>query len=66
MKKIIIYFMLLAFIFLNLPIAALAEETFQGHAEYTDKIHKENENLFTGEVDSLDSRDVIKMTVSQV
>ena len=66
MKKIFIYFMLLVFCFMNIPVAALAEETFQGHAEYTDKMHKENENLFTGEVDSLDSKDVIKMTVSQV
>ena len=66
MKKILVYILLLAFSFMNFSVAAFAEETFQGHAEYTDKMHKENENLFTGEVDSLDSKDVIKMTVSQV
>lgn len=66
MKKLLSAIILFIFICTNFAVPVFAENTYQGHAEYTDKLHKENENLFTGEVDMLDSKDVIKMTVSQV
>ena len=40
-------------------------DVFHGHAEKTDEAKQQSE-LFTGQVDTLDSKDVIKMTVSQV
>lgn len=56
------------------PISAAAEsqtspetsETFKGRAEINDKLEKENKKLFTGEMEQLEPKDVIKMTVSQV
>ena len=42
------------------------EEVFQGHAEVTDRLEEKNKELFTGEIDQLVPKDVIKMTVSQV
>ncbi len=41
-------------------------DVFKGRAEITDKQEKENKKLFTGEIDQLEPKDVIKMTVSQV
>lgn len=46
-------------------IAYCAENVFQGHAEKTEQKQQQSE-LFTGNVDTLDQKDVIKMTVSQV
>lgn len=43
-----------------------SDDTFKGRAEITDKAERENKELFTGEVDLLEAKDVIKMTVSQV
>jgi len=43
-----------------------SDDTFKGRAEITDKADRENKELFTGEVDQLEAKDVIKMTVSQV
>lgn len=43
-----------------------SEETFKGRAEINDKLEKQNKELFTGEIDQLEAKDVIKMTVSQV
>src|SRR5574344_2826626 len=43
-----------------------SQSTFQGRAEITDRLDKENKKLFTGEIDQLETKDVIKMTVSQV
>ena len=42
------------------------DELFQGHAEVTDRLEEKNKELFTGEIDQLVPKDVIKMTVSQV
>lgn len=42
------------------------DDVFRGHAEIYDKQEKENEKLFTGEIEQLEPKDVIKMTVSQV
>lgn len=49
----------------NLAYCATTGEIFQGHAEHTDKPVDPGE-LFTGKVESLDRKDVLKMTVSQV
>ncbi len=43
-----------------------ADDTFQGHAEYDDTFSMPAEDLFTDKTDTLDKKDVIKMTVSQV
>ena len=43
-----------------------SNDIFQGHAEYTNKLEEKNKELFTGEIDQLVPKDVIKMTVSQV
>ncbi len=61
MKKIISIFLILS---LFTPVSFAA---FEGHVEQT-KIKKEelDKKLFTGEVETLDTKDVIKMTVSQV
>ena len=50
----------------NVKLAALDSGYFQGHAEYTDKKEVEDSQLFTGEVEVLDKKTEIKMTVSQV
>ena len=42
------------------------DEVFKGRAEVTDKLEEKNKELFTGEIDQLEAKDVIKMTVSQV
>lgn len=42
------------------------DDLFQGHAEVTDRLEEKNKELFTGEIDQLEAKDVIKMTVSQV
>ena len=81
MKKFIAYIILISFIFVHtgqstVSIAAesaqssnvvnKSDDTFKGRAEITDKADRENKELFTGEVDQLEAKDVIKMTVSQV
>ena len=56
------------YILSNLSSIAYCEQTndvFKGHAEKTDKTPVQNE-LFTGKIDNLDHKDIIKMTVSQV
>lgn len=82
MRKIICYILLFAFIAVHSgvemaaycavdPVAstvdsAVSDDTFKGRAEINDRLEKENKELFTGEIDQLDTKDVIKMTVSQV
>ena len=39
---------------------------FHGHAEYDNKYNRPEEELFTGKTETLDKKDVINMTVSQV
>ncbi len=64
MKKIIAIFLILVFNFNTLFVAA---ETLQGGVEKTDTYQQElQKELFTGEVDKLEKKDVIRMTVSQV
>ena len=82
MQKILTYFILAAFIFAHAgffdvveaaiePISeavnnTVENEPFKGRAEVNDRLEQQNKELFTGEVDQLEAKDVIKMTVSQV
>ncbi len=68
MKKLFSSFILAAFVFTHLcaGLPAFSEEPLHGHAEVTDSKKLKDEKMFTGEIDELKSRDVIKMTVSQV
>ena len=81
MKKFIAYIILISFIFVHTGLSTVSiaaesaqssnvvnksDDTFKGRAEITDKADRENKELFTGEVDQLEAKDVIKMTVSQV
>lgn len=67
-KKILAKMLIFAYLFSNLAnvaYCATTSEIFQGHAEHTDKPVDQSE-LFTGKVENLDRKDVLKMTVSQV
>ncbi len=66
MKRFFSIVILISFICSHFALPVFAEETLHGHAEVTDKQRLKNEKMFTGEIDQLDSKDVIKMTVSQV
>ena len=46
--------------------SVVSDDVFKGRAEVTDRLEKENKELFTGEIDQLEVKDVINMTVSQV
>lgn len=45
---------------------AIADEPFQGHAEFDNEYIPKDEHLFTGKTEYLEKKDVIEMTVSQV
>ena len=62
-RKIIAKFILLIYL-LNASVAFA--DTYQGHAEKVNTMPQEQSELFTGKVELLDEKDVIKMTVSQV
>lgn len=64
MKKGIALFLLTAFLAMNNLV--FAEPVFEGHAEKTDQLQKLQDELFTGQVETLERSDVIHMTVSQV
>lgn len=67
-KKIIAKILIFIYFLSNLSnfaYCATTGEIFQGHAEKTDKA-KEQSELFTGKIENLDKKDVLKMTVSQV
>ncbi len=65
MKKNFAKFLLLI-LFLNFfCITIAADEVFQGHIEQTDKIIPPSE-LYTGKVETLEKKDILRMTVSQV
>lgn len=68
MKKLLSFFILAAFLFSHVlsVLPAYCEEPLHGRAEVTDTKKLKDEKMFTGEIDELNSRDVIKMTVSQV
>ncbi len=64
MKRLIALLILLLFIFSN---TAVFSEVLEGHAEKTDVYEKQLEKeLFTGQIEHLERKDVINMTVSQV
>lgn len=65
-KKIVAQMLILVYILSSLSsIAYCANDFFQGHAEKDEKIQPKSE-LFTGKVENLDRKDILKMTVSQV
>ena len=67
-KKIFAKLLIFAYAFVsfsNVVYCATTGEIFQGHAEITDKAKPPSE-LFTGKVENLDRKDVLRMTVSQV
>ncbi len=41
-------------------------DTFQGHAEFDDEYQGLDEKLYTGKTETLERKDTIEMTVSQV
>ena len=64
MKKIVALLCLIAFISSN---SCTFAEVLEGHAEKTDTYEQQlQKELFTGEVEHLERKDVINMTVSQV
>lgn len=64
MKKILALFIIISFLLMNAP--AIAVPVFEGHAEKSDQLQKLQDELFTGQVETLERSDVINMTVSQV
>lgn len=64
MKKFIASLILTAFIFSNTAVYA---EVLEGHAEKNDTYEQQlQKELFTGEIEHLERKDIINMTVSQV
>lgn len=53
-------------IFLMQNIAMASGDVFSGHAEYDDEYAELDKKLFTGKTETLEKRDTIEMTVSQV
>ncbi len=53
-------------VFLINPAVYAEYGQFSGHAEYNDQFAKPEEELFTGKTETLEKKDVIEMTVSQV
>ena len=51
---------------LLLGSSVFADTTFQGHAEYDNNFAKPEQELFTGKTETLEKKDIITMTVSQV
>ena len=62
--KLLIFIYILASLS-NIAVAATTSEIFHGRAEFNDK-NKPQSELFTGKVENLDKKDVLRMTVSQV
>lgn len=65
-KKILANVLLFAYLIGGTSNLACLADTFQGHAEKSDTQQKEQSELFTGKVENLDRKDVLRMTVSQV
>ena len=57
---------LLLSIFLLQGAAFAADDVFRGHAEFDDQYTELDKELFTGKTETLDKKDTIEMTVSQV
>lgn len=63
MKKIISSLLIASMLFTS---SAFADPVFEGHAEYSDQYKQDAQELFTGEIEHLERKDIINMTVSQV
>lgn len=63
MRKRLVGLLLSSVLVMN---TAIAEIPFQGHAEFDDQYSQLDKELFTDKKDTLDKKDVIEMTVSQV
>ena len=57
--------LLISILMLN-NLAFAAPETFEGHAEFDDEYSELDEKMYTGKTETLEKRDTIEMTVSQV
>lgn len=56
--------LLISVLFMN---TAFADVPFQGHAEFDEEYNSElDKNMYTGKTETLEKRDIIEMTVSQV
>lgn len=64
MKKKIV--LLILSIFMANSIAFAAGDVFQGHAEFDNEYSELDKEMYTGKTETLEKRDVIEMTVSQV
>ena len=66
-KKMFAKLLILAYCLSNFSGIAYcaAEDVFKGHAEKTDNAPPQSE-LFTGKIENLDRKDILRMTVSQV
>lgn len=58
--------LLLLSIFLTNSISLASGDVFQGHAEFDKEYAELDKELYTGKTETLEKRDVIEMTVSQV
>lgn len=65
-KKFFSTILLIGYILIFEIAPSFAGESIKGGIEQTDIKENINKELFTGEIDSLDEKDTIKMTVSQV
>ena len=64
MKKKLALIILTIFLLNNVALAS--SEIFQGHAEYSDEDPELDKEMYTGKTETLEKRDTIEMTVSQV
>ena len=64
MKKKLSLLILSIFLLNNIVLASA--DIFQGHAEYSDEQSGLDKELYTGKTETLEKRDTIEMTVSQV
>lgn len=64
MKKILSFILIIMMLGSN--ILAYAEEPLKGSVTENDNYQKKEEDLFTGKIESLERKDIINMTVSQV
>lgn len=64
MKKKLALLILSIFLLNNVTLAS--SDVFQGHAEYSDEYPELDKELYTGKTETLEKRDTIEMTVSQV
>ena len=64
MKKILSFILIMMMLGSN--ILAYAEEPLKGSVTENDNYQKKEDDLFTGKIESLERKDIINMTVSQV